>query len=148
MSIIVRDASLADIPAIFTMGHSDVAFTVSDRIRFYEKAELQEWIASPKDNILLVLVADSSSDLAGFLFCKIMSYHWAMLDNFYIQPSFRGQHCDGLLMEELAKRLRQRRIAYLTALTANDQPALARYLKRHGFRTASLYQWNELFLDQ
>ena len=146
MNIVVRSATLADLPAILAMGQGDDAFTVSDRIRFYEKAELEEWIASPKDNILLV--ANSSSDLAGFLFCKIMSYHWAMLDNFYIHPSFRGQNCDGFLMEELAIRLRQRGISYLTTLTAHDQPALARYIKRHGFRTANLYEWNELFLDR
>jgi ribosomal protein S18 acetylase RimI-like enzyme len=144
MSIVVRDATPADIPALLAMGHGDNTFMVSERIRFYEKAELEEWIASPANNILLV--ADSSESIAGFLFCKVMSYHWAMLDNFYIRPEFRGRQYDMPMMRELLDRLHLRGLSYLTTLTAIDHPALARYLKRFGFRTATIYQWNELFL--
>ena len=146
MSIIVRDAAPADIPALLDMGHGDNAFTVSERIRFYEKPELEEWIASPATNILLV--ADSTDGIAGFLFCKVMSYHWAMLDNFYVRPMFRGHQYDVPMMRELLNRLHRQGLSYLTTLTAIEHPALARYLKRFGFRKAAVYQWNEMFLDE
>jgi ribosomal protein S18 acetylase RimI-like enzyme len=146
MNIVVRGAASDDVPALLAIGHGDNAFAVSDRIRFYEKAELEEWIASPRDNILVV--ADSSAGIAGFLFCKVMSSHWAMLDNFYVQPALRAQEYGDRMMQDLLNRLHDRGISYLTTLTSHDQPALARYLKRYGFQIASLYQWNELFLDR
>jgi len=49
-------------------------------IRFYEHRELEEWITAPKENLLFVL--DEGGEIAGFFFCKIMSSHWAYLDNF------------------------------------------------------------------
>ena len=146
MSIVVRGASPDDIPALLAMGHGDSAFSVSDRIRFYEKAELEEWIASPHDNILLV--AESLEGIAGFLFCKVMSCHWAMLDNFYVRPEFRGHQYDVVMMQNLLNRLHKQEVSYLTTLTSLNQPALPRYLKRYGFQMATTYQWNELFLDR
>lgn len=141
----VRAAAAEDVPAILSLGLGDPAFRVSDRIPFYERTELEEWIQEPRDNILLVAV--SAGSIAGFLFCKVMSSHWAMLDNFYVQPSFRGRSLAELLLGELRKRLRQRGIAYLTTLTSQEDLVLARYLRRLGFRQAKQYAWHELFLD-
>ena len=146
MRTIVRKAALDDVAAIVAMGHGDSAFAVSDRIRFYEKGELDHWIATPRDNILLVI--ESEGEVAGFTFCKIMSYHWAMLDNFYVLPAFRGSGCSESLMRELLHELRQRGIAYLTTLTDHEDNRLNHYLNRNGFRFAKTYDWHELFLDR
>ena len=74
---------------------------MSDRIRFYEKTELEQWIAVPRHNIVLV-VQKWKDRWQGLVYCKVMSHHWAMLDNFYVLPGFRGYGYDELLVERTA----------------------------------------------
>jgi hypothetical protein len=89
VALIVRDAVPEDVSEIYALGRSDAAFRVSEAIHFYEERELSEWIARPEENILCVAL--SGSEIIGFCFCKVMSYHWAMLDNFYVKPGSRGK---------------------------------------------------------
>lgn len=143
---IARRARLSDVSAIFEMGRSDRAFEVSDSIRFYEKAELELWAESPQDNVLLVL--ESQSQMAGFLFCKIISSHWAMLDNFYVKPSFRNRGGSRVLMDCLLTELHTRGIQYVSTLAAVDSRGLDDYLTHHGFKWARSYHWYELFRQE
>jgi len=108
MTPIVHRAIPADIDPLFCMGSEEPAFGVSPQIWFYEREELIEWIASPEDNILLVL--DDDGRIKGFLFCKVMSSHWAYLDNFYVHPSCCGHGHGHLLMQALLDLLRERRV--------------------------------------
>lgn len=146
MQIDIRTMRREDIDEVVTAGHSDSAFAVSSTIRFYERAELDEWIDCPTANILLV--ADSREAICGFLYCKLMSYHWALLDNFYVFPAFRNTGIGEALMKGLLEQLQERNIPYLTTLSAVDEPAVGRYIQRFGFQATRTYKWNELFLDQ
>jgi len=118
---------------------------VSPRIRFYERRELEEWIAAPGDNILLVL--DDDGAVMGFLFCKLMSSHWAYLDNFYIRPEARGQGHGRLLMEALLCVLHEKKIAYLSTLVAETDTFLSGYFRRCGLVTEKTYVWQERFVE-
>lgn len=145
MEIVIRDALVEDVDSIYRLGRSDGAFTVSDNIPFYERQELVEWIASPKDNILCVALQESS--VVGFFFCKVMSYHWAMLDNFYVASDVRNGRVGRLMFEALLSRLRQKRIVYLTTLVETGRGSLERLLRRQGFRFSRSYGWHEFFLE-
>lgn len=140
----VRFADPADAELICNMGTADRSFLVSPLIRFYEKSEVEEWSVNRANN--LMLVAEIGNRLVGFLFCKIMSQHWAMLDNFYISPSYRNRTSSRALADFLEKELRQRGISYLTCLVREDHTALARLLKAKGFVGRDRYTWFELFL--
>jgi hypothetical protein len=146
MQYVVSEASSKDIDDIVKIGSSDAAFAVSDVIRFYEKSELREWANKPDDNILLV--ARRNRDFAGFLFCKIMSSHWALLDNFYIVGHSRDGKCSVLLFEELKQRLMSRGISYLTTLIKKDANSLSRYVRKFGMKPVRQYTWHELFLAE
>jgi GNAT superfamily N-acetyltransferase len=146
MAITVREARLEDAEALYALGRSDTAFVVSDRIPFYEKQELEEWIAHPHENVLCV--AECGSTLVGFFYCKIMSCHWALLDNFYIAPNTRDGVAGSVLLRALVARLKQRGIDYLTTLVEHDRVALARLMTKYGFRPSKRYDWYEMFLDQ
>jgi hypothetical protein len=146
MKYIVSSATVTDIIAIYHMGTTDPAFAVSKSIRFYEESELLEWITNSKDNI--ILVAKNSADMAGFLYCKIMSSHWAMLDNFYVGESHRNGICSSLLFEELKGRLLARGISYLSTLTQKDNVLLSRYVRKWGFIAVKEFVWHELFLKR
>lgn len=145
MTAIVRRATTSDINPVFRMGSRETAFSVSPRIRFYEPQELEEWVAAPVDNLLLVL--DCEGDIRGFLFCKMMSSHWAYLDNFYVHPSARGHGCGKLLMQALLDILRERKIAYLSTLVAEHDPHLSRYFESGGLAVEKTYWWMERFVE-
>jgi len=144
MNYVARRAVVDDIPSIISMGCFAGVFTVSDRIHFYEEGELREWISQPHENILLVV--ENSTVLAGFLFCKVMSYHWAFLDNFYILPQYRNQHYSQILFKELQNELKKKRLIYLSTLVRQNDKVLSRYIRMNGFHEANAYQWYELFL--
>lgn len=145
MAVIVRDAVRQDVPAICALGLADTAFQVSSRIPFYEPAEVEEWIGKPGDN--LVCVADTGAEVVGFLFCKIMSYHWALLDNFYVAPEHRDGVIGTTLLQELIHRLKNRNILYLSSLVEHDRAAIGAWLNNRGFLRSKRYDWYELFLD-
>ncbi len=145
MALTVRDAQLEDLPEIYALGRSDPAFRVSEVIPFYEESELMEWISRPQENVLCVVLSETG--IAGFCFCKVISYHWAMLDNFYVRRECRGGQAGPMLFAELVRRLRDRKISYVSTLIQRDRSALARLTRRYGFRHANSYEWYEMFLN-
>ncbi len=145
MTAIVRRAISTDIDAIFSLGTKEPAFGVNERIRFYEREELVEWFASPDENLLLVI--ENNGDLAGFCFCKIMSFHWAYLDNFYVSPTSRGQGYGHLLMQALLDLIRERKIAYLTTLVAESDTFLTAFFGKCGLVTEKTYVWQDRFVE-
>lgn len=144
MALIVRDAVPEDVSEIYALGRSDAAFRVSEAIHFYEERELSEWIARPEENILCVVL--SGSEIIGFCFCKIMSYHWAMLDNFYVKPGSRGGKAGPVLFSGLVRKLQAKGISYVSTLVGRNRVALRRLMCRYGFKHANSYEWYELFL--
>jgi ribosomal protein S18 acetylase RimI-like enzyme len=146
VNVLVRHALAADVEAIYLLGVEDSAFAVSEHIRFYERTELEEWIVALRDNLLLV--AEVSDRVVGFLFCKVMSHHWAMLDTLYVHPEWRGKQCGRLLLCKLADCLRERGIVYLSTLAAEDAAQIPQVLERLGFSGARSYRWYEVFLEQ
>jgi len=145
MTVTVRRATPADIDPLWGLGTAEPAFGVSPRIRFYERGELTEWIAAPDTNLLLVL--DDGGEIAGFCFCKIMSSHWAYLDNFYVSPVSRGSGYGRLLMQGLLELLREKRIAYLSTLVAGSDGYLSGYFRQCGLVGDKPYIWLERFVE-
>ena len=145
MSLLVRRAKASDASRIRTLGLSDGAFSVSEAIPFYEEQELVEWSNNPEPNLLFV--AEEKDCLVGFFFCKIISCHWAMLDNFYVMPNERRRGISRALMETLTIELERQSIAYLTTLVLVENEELASLLPEHGFRKTKRYDWYEYFLD-
>jgi GNAT superfamily N-acetyltransferase len=144
MTVIVRWAASEDIEPIFAMGSKEPAFRVSSQIRFYERSELEEWATDPEYNILLVL--DDEGTLAGFLFCKVMSSHWAYLDNFYVAPPARGHAYGHMLLAALTEILREKQISYFSALVAETDSFLTGYSGKNGLESEKKYVWMEKFV--
>lgn len=122
------------------------AFEVSAEIPFYEQAELEEWAADSRHNALAV--AECQGMLAGFFFCKMMSWHWAMLDNFYVAPGAGSAATAASLWSFLQQELKRRRIVYLTALVEEERKPLVRLMRQRGFRAGKGYRWMEYFVER
>lgn len=142
---IVRRASLADIDAIYAYARCG-SFAVSDQVLFYEKTELEKWVLSPYENILLVL--DVGGSVCGFLFCKVMSCHWALLDNFYVPPERRGHSFGRRMLQGLQYILEARGIEYLSTLADSSDAWLQGYLAEFGLKRGKSYVWHEIFLKE
>lgn len=140
----IRYAEPADAKAIYAMGRAESAFRVSGTIPFYEESELIEWATNRNENVLAVV--EEGASVVGFLFCKVISHHWAMLDNFYLAPSSRNTAMAKALRDWLLADLRERRLSYLTCLIREDHRALLRLVRRLGFTPRNSYTWCELFL--
>ena len=141
----VRTATNADVNAICKIGESDPSFAVSDRIRFYERSEIEEWIRSPENNVFLV--AEDNDRIGGFLFCKIMSHHWAMLDTLFVLPEFRGEGVANSMLDALVRRLQDKEISYLSAICGEEDSETDAWLRRHNFSRERKYSWFECFIN-
>ena len=141
----VRPARPADASAICRLGIADSSFVVSPVIKFYEQSEVAEWARRRRENLLLV--AECDDEIVGFLFCKVMSHHWAMLDNFYVRPSSRTTDSAQKLYQSLVRELANRKLTYLTCLVREDHGALMRLVRLKGFTQRHQYTWLEYFLN-
>ena len=141
----IRRAVNDDIPSLYSIAQSTAAFKVSSDIPFYEQEEVEFWIAHPSENIFLV--AEDNDTVVGFLFCKIMSPHWAFLDNYYVLPQFRKGSYGKALLAELRSIVRARGLRYVSMLTRGEGSELETIAQKLGFSRQDRYRWWDLQLD-
>jgi len=139
----IRTAEQRDVNHVYKIGTTYPDFAVSKRIRFYTKSEVREFIHKKSENILLV--AEQDNNIIGFLSCKIMSHNWAMIDNLFIIPKYRGFGNGRALLEACLNKLKKRKIDYVTRLIK-----LEKFSKRYplmGFKPESKYIWVDEFIS-
>lgn len=120
-------------------------FKVSKKIAFYEFKEIQFWINKPKDN-LLYGVFDKKNECIGFCFCKILSNHWALIDNFYICKDYRKDKIGTFLQKSIEKELKRRNIKYISRVTRHDNLGMHKFLNKTGYKPVGKYIWFEKFI--
>ena len=130
---------MEDIDLLLELGKNDLSFNISKRAQFYERDELLEWIRNPQNNILCVACHENT--LVGFFFCKIMSYHWAMLDNFYVIPEMRRNKIGQMMFDKLKDILQQRVIEYLTTVIEPKRFFVESFLRLNNFKATRSYNW-------
>lgn len=119
-------------------------FKVSEKISFYEISELRHWINNPNSNFLYgIFEADKC---LGFCFCKIMSDHWALIDNFYICPENRKNKLGHKLQKFIEEKLKARKIKYVSRVTRSDNAGMHKFLFKTGYNKSGEYLWFEKFL--
>lgn len=119
-------------------------FKISEKILFYEISEVEYWIKSPKSN-LLYGIFDKDKCL-GFCFCKIISNHWALIDNFYISPEYRKNKLGDKLQKFIEKQLKDRNIKYVSRVTKSNNIGMHKFLSKTGYVKSGEYFWFEKFL--
>ena len=142
--LIIRNAKKADVNQIYKIGTSTGDFSVSKEIKFYKKYELIEWIKNKQNNI--IIVAETNSKIIGFVSCKIMSFHWAMVDNFLVLSKFRKNNIGSQIQTFLEKELKKRKISYLTGLVKPTNPKNTKIIQKYGFKEQDKYIWVDKFL--
>jgi len=143
--VTVREAELVESMKIWRFGRSHPEFAISERIRFYEKREVDEWIRNPEDNIVLIAELGNGR-LIGFLYCKLMSSHWAVIDNLLVDAKYRKRNVGSRLMRLCEKVLLGRRIEYVSLLAHSSDRVTHHFLEQRGYSPTSQLVWMEKFL--
>jgi GNAT superfamily N-acetyltransferase len=138
----VRYARWTDVPAIMRIGKTE-DFRVSRKIRFYDRAEVHEWVTG-RDDLLRVITFDSR--IVGFYYGKQMSRSWMMLDCFYICPIERRKGFGDWLMQDLLEQLGRRGVEYVSGLVAVNNPHVSAWMLNKKFESAQIYLWIERHL--
>lgn len=144
--MITRRARKEDLDKIIQLSIETAEFIVNEKITFYEYSELEYWISDQVNNILLVSV-NSKSDIIGFLFCKIMSPHWALLDNFYVTCNSRNRIIAKNMFMELEDILKCSHIQYLSVLIKEHHSRTMEICKMMDFEQRAKYFWFDKFLN-
>lgn len=119
-------------------------FKVSEKIPFYEKKEIKFWVSKPKDNLLYGIF--DKNKCVGFCFCKIISNHWALIDNFYIHEGYRSRNIGSKLQLYIENKLRRRKISYISRVTRDNNISMHKFLLKNGYSQQEKYIWFDKFL--
>ncbi len=139
----IRHAKKGDVNKIYSLGKKIKELKFS-RKNFHEKEEIEEWIKKPKSNILIV--AEDNEKFAGFLYAKIVSCDWCMLDNLAVDKQFRGLGIGKLLLERLYKEAKKRKVYFIAGLVNVVNNKGLKYFENNGFKTGEKFIWVEKFL--
>ena len=145
MKIKIRNAAKNDVNSIYRLGHSIKEFTVSNRIKFYEKAEMLEWVRK-KDDIFLV--AEHERKIVGFAFCKILSSKWAMLDSLGVSEKYRYGGIGTMLLDRTMIELHKKHVTFVQAFVGSDHIKSRKFWKKHGFKEGRKFIWIDKILHK
>jgi N-acetylglutamate synthase-like GNAT family acetyltransferase len=140
----IRSAKESDVEQIYLFGRKINEFAVSSNMKFYYKRELKEWIKKPKENILLV--AADSKQIAGFLYAKIISKDWCMLDNVAVREKYRNQGIGTNLIDKLNKILKKKNIEYVHAIVGIEHKKSRKFWNKQKFKESNKFIWIEKFI--
>lgn len=140
--ITIRHAKLSDINSIYELGSKfDDSLKASRRrnMHFHEKKEFKEFIKGPKYNILLV--ATKNKKVVGFLYSKILSYDWCLIDDLAVKKEYQNEGLGSKLLHEFYKILKKRKIDYVQLLEEIHHKNTRKFWKDKGFREEKVFVW-------
>ena len=108
---------------------------------FYDLEEIEEWVEKQKSNILIV--AEENGFVIGFLYAKIVSSQWCMLESLGVDKAYRGKGIGTRLVDHLYGVLKERKIDYVQALVGEEHPISREFWKRKGFKEGKKFIWIE-----
>ncbi len=146
-NIKVRHARLKDINSVYSLGSKfDENLKASKRknMHFHEKNEFKEFIKSPKYNILLVAIINDN--IVGFLYAKILSYDWCLLDDLAVEKDFQNEGIGSELLKEFYKIMKKRKIDYVQILEEIHHKKTRKFWHDRGFREEKVFVWADKML--
>ena len=138
-NIKIIQAKKEDISQIYNLGKQTKELSFSKKMNFHDKIELKEFIHHPKDNILLV--AKEKKEVVGFLYGKIVSSTWCILDNLVVNEKHRDNGIGSLLLHEFYLILKNKKISYVQILEEIHHKKTRNFWKKKGFKEEKVFIW-------
>ena len=128
---------------VATFGRTD-ELAVNNKIGFYEPCELAEWMKKPKENLLYS--TKYGGKYVGFVFAKIMSPHWALIDTFYVKPDMRKFGVGRFMQNNIDAAIKKMGVKYISRVTREDNAGMHKFLGKLGYSKRDTYAWFDKFL--
>jgi len=139
----IHRARPQDVNSVYRLVTSISEFAASGETRFFKREELKEWIGR-RDSV--VLVAQDKGNIIGFLFAKIISKHWCMLDSIAVNPRYRNKGIGKQLLDKLYAILKRKGVDYMQGLVDVGQGKTRAFWKKRGFKEGNSFVWIEKYL--
>jgi ribosomal protein S18 acetylase RimI-like enzyme len=137
--IIIQRARAKDLSEVYKLGCQTGELSFSPKGKFHDILELKEFVQKPKDNILLI--ATKNAQILGFLYAKIVSHSWCILDNLAVREDCRNHSIGKKLLQELYSILRERKISYVQVLEEFTNQKTREFWRKRGFKEKKLFVW-------
>lgn len=147
MKVEIRGARKEDVDEIIKIGsklEDALKASKSSKSHFHEKSEFIEFIKKSKGNILLV--AEEHKQVIGFLYAKILTKDWCMIDNLAVKKNFQNMGVGNLLLNKLYSILNKRKITYIQGLIEINHKKSRKFWKDRGFKEGKIFVWVDKFL--
>ena len=135
----IRRGKIKDISQIYNLGKHAKELEFSKKMNFHDRLELKEFVTKTKDNILLVSIIGNK--IVGFLYAKIVSREWCILDNLVVKEEFREHGVGSLLLQDLCEILKKKKVNYLQLLEDIHHKKTREFWKKKGFKEEKKFIW-------
>lgn len=137
--MIVRDAELADLPAILAIHNDAIATTTA--IWDEQQVDLDDrrhWLETRQSSGLPVLVAEVDGEVAGYAsygpWRPKSGYRFTMENSIYTHPDHRGRGVANALMPALLERARAGEVRAIVAGIESTNAVSIALHEKYGFR--------------
>jgi N-acetylglutamate synthase-like GNAT family acetyltransferase len=135
----VRKANEKDVDFIFELAKALPELNASKNEVYRSKEEILEWINDDKS---IVLVKENE----GFIFAKLLSSNWCMIDAIAIKTDSRGKGTSTQLLNELYSILKEKNINYVSGLVLEDSKEARNFWNKQGYSEGKELIWIEKHL--
>lgn len=137
----IRKARVGDARGIYLIQRKTKEFITSDgsKYDFFDKDEIEDWIRKRKD--YFAFVAESNSKVAGFLFARMATRYWCLIEAISIEEKFQKKGIGKKLLEKLYKELEKYDIYMIQAFVRSDMKQPQIFWKKQGFKPRKTFTW-------
>lgn len=142
--ISIVKAKIGKAGEVYHLGRRIHELDFSRKMPFHQLSEIKEFIKHPKENIFFT--AQANGKIIGFVYAKILSHHaggWCMLDNLGVTEEYRGQGIGEMLLKELYKEIKKRKVWYVQILEEAHHKKTRAFWKKMGYKETKMFIWAE-----
>jgi ribosomal protein S18 acetylase RimI-like enzyme len=144
----ILPAEKKDLDEILDLGRKFEDSLKASRLKkahFHEKGEFLEFIKNPEENVFLV--AKIGNKVAGFIYAKVLSHDWCMVDNLAVNERYQNHGIGSMLLENLYKILKNKKISYIQILEEIHHKKTRKFWREKGFREEKVFVWADKWLN-
>ncbi|MBI2629423.1 GNAT family N-acetyltransferase [Candidatus Pacearchaeota archaeon] len=136
----IRKAVIKDISKLLAIGRQIKEFKIdSKRPGFWSKKQLERWIKSKSD---VILIAEENKNIIGFVF---FAHHVptgkVIFENAWIHPKYRGTGIINILTKEGVKQLKSKKANDLCSFVEIKNVRSRLFLEKNKFKRGLSFIW-------
>lgn len=141
-SIKIRPVKSSDVADLYKLSRHIKEISGSETMDHYTQKEIAAWVRE-KDKVWLAAEAGQGGkkELVGFLFAIFISHDWCMVEGLGVKKAYRRQGVGTLLLSEINKIGKQRKINFIQAYTNSKDKIAQNFWRKHGFKKGKIFYW-------